>query len=165
MNNRYQEESGGKNNHSVFHTVLYLAGLLIMMAMCAPKNNSGEAATATVDTRSNETAIRATEAARDRLVAEAQDRIMATALASHEDSEREARLMQDYSEVGCPTGCFAPKAECQIKGNISVENGAKIYHMPYQKYYAETKIDPRYGERWFCTEQEAINNGWRRSRE
>lgn len=54
---------------------------------------------------------------------------------------------------------------CSIKGNISFNTGEKIYHMPYQKYYDSTIIDERYGEQWFCSEQDAINAGWRRSRE
>lgn len=66
---------------------------------------------------------------------------------------------------GCPNGCEYPPRGCDIKGNISVDSGAKIYHLPYQRYYAATIISPAYGERWFCTEQEAIDNGWRRSKE
>lgn len=65
----------------------------------------------------------------------------------------------------CPNGCTVPPAGCVIKANISVDTGEKIYHVPGQKYYTQTKINPEYGERWFCTEQEAINNGWRKSRE
>lgn len=67
--------------------------------------------------------------------------------------------------VGCPNGCEYPPRGCDIKGNISFDSGAKIYHLPYQRYYAATVINPAYGERWFCTEQEAVANGWRRSRE
>lgn len=53
---------------------------------------------------------------------------------------------------------------CDIKGNISQSSGERIYHVPGQRYYAETKIDGRYGERWFCSEQEARQAGWRKSR-
>jgi hypothetical protein len=53
---------------------------------------------------------------------------------------------------------------CVIKGNASYDTGEKIYHVPGGQYYNSTKIDPRYGERWFCNEQDAINNGWRKSR-
>lgn len=53
---------------------------------------------------------------------------------------------------------------CEIKGNISVETGERIYHVPGQEYYLQTRIDPFRGERWFCTEQEAFAAGWRRSR-
>lgn len=49
---------------------------------------------------------------------------------------------------------------CPIKGNISAK-GEKIYHAPWSKHYARTKIEPAKGERWFCTEAEAIAAGWR----
>ena len=48
---------------------------------------------------------------------------------------------------------------CLIKGNIS-ENG-RIYHVPGSRYYERTKIDGAKGERWFCTEDEALKAGWR----
>jgi len=63
----------------------------------------------------------------------------------------------------CPFGCTEHKTGCDIKGNIS-ENGQKIYHMPGQQYYDNTKIDPGKGERWFCSEEAALANGWRKSK-
>jgi len=54
---------------------------------------------------------------------------------------------------------------CQIKGNISIDSGERIYHVPGQLYYQETRIRPEYGERWFCTEADARAAGWRRSRQ
>jgi len=48
---------------------------------------------------------------------------------------------------------------CPIKGNIS-RNG-RIYHVPWSRWYARTRISPGKGERWFCTEAEAIAAGWR----
>lgn len=54
-------------------------------------------------------------------------------------------------------------SSCNIKGNISINSGERIYHVPGQKYYSETRIRLEYGERWFCTEQEARNAGWRRA--
>lgn len=58
----------------------------------------------------------------------------------------------------------APKttSSCKIKGNIS-SNG-RIYHVPGQRYYSVTKIDTSKGERWFCTETQARNAGWRKSK-
>ncbi len=53
---------------------------------------------------------------------------------------------------------------CNIKGNISINTGEKIFHVPGQKYYSQTKISPRYGERWFCSEEEAYAAGWRKAR-
>ena len=52
--------------------------------------------------------------------------------------------------------------DCAIKGNVNRE-GERIYHMPFQQFYPRTKIDESKGERWFCTEQEALEAGWRRS--
>jgi micrococcal nuclease len=63
----------------------------------------------------------------------------------------------------CPQGCTTPPQGCTIKGNIS-SSREKIYHMPGQQDYNKTIIDPTKGERWFCTEQEAINNGWRKAK-
>ncbi|MGB3204146.1 MAG: cold shock domain-containing protein [Crinalium sp.] len=57
----------------------------------------------------------------------------------------------------------ATKPECKIKGNISIETGNKIYHVPGAEDYNSTKIDLFRGEKWFCTESEAIANGWRKS--
>ncbi|RAZ92404.1 thermonuclease family protein [Mesorhizobium hawassense] len=54
-------------------------------------------------------------------------------------------------------------AGCNIKGNISAE-GERIYHVPGQNYYSVTIINPPKGERWFCSEAEAVAAGWRRSR-
>jgi hypothetical protein len=64
---------------------------------------------------------------------------------------------------GCPFGCTDHKPGCDIKGNISFNTGEKIYHVPGGYFYDSTTIDPSYGEMWFCTEAEAIANGWRRS--
>lgn len=52
---------------------------------------------------------------------------------------------------------------CLIKGNIS-SSGEKIYHLPGQRYYDKTVIDESKGERWFCTESEALSAGWRKSK-
>lgn len=48
---------------------------------------------------------------------------------------------------------------CAIKGNVTA-NG-KIYHMPWSPWYAQIKMDPARGRRWFCTEAEALAAGWR----
>ncbi len=51
---------------------------------------------------------------------------------------------------------------CSIKGNIS--GSGKIYHMPGQENYAQTSINTGKGERWFCSEAEALDAGWRKAR-
>jgi len=58
----------------------------------------------------------------------------------------------------------AHPASCDIKGNISINTGERIYHVPGQEHYDETIIRPEYGERWFCTEAEARAAGWRKAR-
>ena len=55
------------------------------------------------------------------------------------------------------------KKECYIKGNIS-SKGQKIYHIPGNLNYEKTKINKNKGERWFCSEEEAKMNGWRKSK-
>jgi hypothetical protein len=77
--------------------------------------------------------------------------------------ETDSAWTANNSITGCPTGCKSPPLGCNIKGNISFTNGEKIYHLPGQKFYEQTTIDPAFGERWFCTEEEARSNGWRRS--
>jgi len=52
---------------------------------------------------------------------------------------------------------------CNIKGNISVSSGNKLYHVAGMEDYEGTIIDPSKGEKWFCSESEAIAAGWRRA--
>lgn len=66
--------------------------------------------------------------------------------------------------TGCPQGCTTQPSGCFIKGNISYTTRERIYHVPGCQYYEQTKISPEYGERWFCTEAEAIANGWRKAK-
>jgi hypothetical protein len=58
----------------------------------------------------------------------------------------------------------AKAVACDIKGNVSLTSGERIYHVPGQKRYGETRIDPKFGERWFCSEAEAREAGWRKAR-
>ncbi len=57
-----------------------------------------------------------------------------------------------YSESAAPRGCA-------IKGNVS--RGGRIYHVPWSPLYDNVHIDSSRGERWFCSEAEAIAAGWR----
>lgn len=58
---------------------------------------------------------------------------------------------------------YSGTSEPVIKGNISIRTGEKIYHVPGGYYYDDTVISEAKGERWFCTEAEAVAAGWRRS--
>jgi len=53
---------------------------------------------------------------------------------------------------------------CRIKGNINVQ-GEKIFHMPGDQWYDKTTVDDAQGrgERWFCSEQDALAAGFRRT--
>ncbi|MGB3293894.1 MAG: cold shock domain-containing protein, partial [Phormidesmis sp.] len=55
------------------------------------------------------------------------------------------------------------KPECTIKGNISIASGNRVYHLPGMEDYETTVISPEKGERWFCTEAEAIEDGWNKA--
>ncbi len=54
----------------------------------------------------------------------------------------------------------APDA-CPIKGRVA--SRAKVYVMPWMQGYDRIKIRTSRGERWFCTEEEARQAGWRPS--
>ncbi|ESY72619.1 succinoglycan biosynthesis protein exoI [Mesorhizobium sp. LNHC252B00] len=68
-----------------------------------------------------------------------------------------SNLMNVVSAFGSTIGC-------DIKGNISINSGQRIYHMPGQEFYSRTIIRPEFGERWFCSEAEAQAAGWRRAK-
>jgi micrococcal nuclease len=51
---------------------------------------------------------------------------------------------------------------CRIKGNIS-RGGKKTYHLPSCPDYGKTGINPAAGEKLFCTEAEAIKNGFKKA--
>jgi len=77
-----------------------------------------------------------------------------------------------WSACASPTASATARGVCDysgttqavIKGNISQTTGEKIYHVPGGEFYDKTVIDEAAGERWFCTEQEAVAAGWRRSK-
>jgi micrococcal nuclease len=52
---------------------------------------------------------------------------------------------------------------CNIKGNIHAANETHIYVLPNCKPYKNTIIQKHLGDQWFCTEQEAINAGFRKA--
>ena len=48
---------------------------------------------------------------------------------------------------------------CAIKGNVTA-NG-HIYHMPWSRWYDKVRIEGHSNKRWFCSETEAQQAGWR----
>ena len=65
-------------------------------------------------------------------------------------------------EVDTAGPIVAEAQDCAIKGNIA-KSGERVYHVPGGALYGRTQINEADGERWFCTEQEAVAAGWRRS--
>ncbi len=63
-------------------------------------------------------------------------------------------------------GIFSPQCRkttaedpsCAIKGNI--RGGIKTYHLPECKHYTQTIVDTSFGDRWFCSEEEATKAGF-----
>ena len=72
--------------------------------------------------------------------------------ATHRETQRADNLQ----------GATPVDVNCVIKGNIS--RSGRIYHMPHNRDYDRTGINPANGERWFCTEAEARAAGWRAAR-
>ncbi|MFV0294519.1 MAG: thermonuclease family protein [Hyphomicrobiaceae bacterium] len=48
---------------------------------------------------------------------------------------------------------------CPIKG--SIRRGHRVYLLPWSSRYDREKVSKRRGERWFCSEADAIAAGWR----
>lgn len=61
-----------------------------------------------------------------------------------------------------PSPSGSSTSGCLIKGNVSSTN--KIYHMPGCGSYEKTQINESAGERWFCSEDEAVAAGWRKAK-
>jgi len=69
------------------------------------------------------------------------------------------RLLFRYEEERIDEATGKTYTQCLIKGNIN-SKGSRIYHIPGSTSYDATKIDTSTGERWFCTEYDAIQAGW-----
>lgn len=74
-----------------------------------------------------------------------------------------AQIATGIALVMAATGGATAQDSCNIKGNVSTQ-GERIYHVPGQKYYDDTRISRSHGEQWFCSEEEARAAGWRRSK-
>jgi len=73
-------------------------------------------------------------------------------------------VVPEPQPAGCPQGCDEQLPGCDIKGNTSRQSGERIYHVRGQQNYDDTVIEPWKGERWFCNEEEAVANGWRKAK-
>jgi len=59
--------------------------------------------------------------------------------------------------------CQTQKEGCLIKGNYRSADNTRIFHTPDCYNYDKITIKPGTTDRWFCTEQEALNAGFRKS--
>lgn len=65
--------------------------------------------------------------------------------------------------LSAPTPIVDSGGECNIKGNVSHNGGKRIFHVPGQEDYDSTIISAGRGERWFCSEDEAVAAGWKKA--
>jgi endonuclease YncB( thermonuclease family) len=77
--------------------------------------------------------------------------------------EYRAKQRDTPTQQAMPVISKPGSGSCNIKGNIS-RKGDRIYHVPGQRHYDETRISSSKGERWFCSEDEATAAGWRPTR-
>ena len=50
---------------------------------------------------------------------------------------------------------------CPIKGQVFRKSG-KVYMLPWSPDYNRARVDKTQGERWFCSESEAVSAGWKK---
>lgn len=55
-----------------------------------------------------------------------------------------------------------PNPRCVIKANVTTNN-VPTYHLPTCNSYPTTQVQLHHGDRWFCTEKEAIKAGFKRA--
>ncbi|NEX91157.1 thermonuclease family protein [Caulobacter sp. 17J65-9] len=78
------------------------------------------------------------------------------------DAPWEWRKTKDTLTVAPSPPPLGGRPGCTIKGNIS-SKAERIYHVPGQENYDRTQINLAHGERWFCSEAEAVSAGWRKA--
>lgn len=84
--------------------------------------------------------------------------------------------LPDAEDPGCgptppplpdlPPHRIVPKADGQglVKGAV-LDGGLRLFYTPQSRYYTRTKVDAAAGGRWFCSEGEAWDAGFKRSRQ
>jgi micrococcal nuclease len=69
-----------------------------------------------------------------------------------EDTRRLA-LRCDFSDTGQPL----------IKAIVDARTAERLYHVPGGPSYSSAVVDAANGDGWFCTEVQAVADGWKRS--
>ena len=68
-------------------------------------------------------------------------------------------IIEGFVELGDGSNTFTNSKT--IKGNVT--NQGLIYHPPWSPWYSKINMETAKGKRWFCSESEAIDAGWRPS--
>jgi micrococcal nuclease len=76
---------------------------------------------------------------------------------------KECEIKEDKSAKLREKNIEPANPDCVIKGNISEKGYGKTYLIPGCDNYNRVKIDPRKGEQYFCTENEAQKAGFRKA--
>lgn len=58
----------------------------------------------------------------------------------------------------------SPQTGCVVKGNVDM-NDKRFYHLPTFRHYSQVVMNLEKGDRWFCSEKDAISAGFHRARE
>jgi len=66
------------------------------------------------------------------------------------------------AKTSAPANTSGATGSCDIKGNIG-STKEKIYHVVGCGSYDKTVIDESKGEKYFCSEKEALDAGWRKA--
>jgi endonuclease YncB( thermonuclease family) len=73
--------------------------------------------------------------------------------------QAETQTAWDYRANRWQTAEANVQDGCAIKGNVTKHG--RIYHMPWSPWYDKIKIEDVQGKRWFCSEADAVEAGWR----
>ncbi len=74
----------------------------------------------------------------------------------------EAKRPAEWREARWEEAKRKAPSGCPIKGKV-LSRTAKIYMLPWSSRYEQARVDERRGERWFCSEVEAQDAGWKPS--
>lgn len=83
------------------------------------------------------------------------------------DVLKEAYDKARQDKIGLFDKCYQEDPEdekCSIKGNIDKTTGRKMYHFPGCREYVTTVVELDLGEHWFCSEKEAVEAGYVKSK-
>lgn len=89
-------------------------------------------------------------------------------LEAREKAEKEKRGLWDACDYApsehSQESVEAPSAKCTIKGNISTGEFGKTYFLKECNNYEQVKVDTSRGEKYFCSEEEALKKGFVKAR-